>query len=1236
MESKKELITEMFNHSFNLQKFIDFIQELFKGNVRYKNNLEFSPKVKGEFKGVVKEFLELGWYKDNNRKSMVIAVVRLERENLVARSRAMQRNFVKDYFLKNGNDSALVAFYNKDSSDWRLSFIKLDYSYKEAKFEEDITPAKRFSFLLGENEKHHTAISRFLPLLNSDIQAPSINEIEEAFNIEVVTKEFFDIYCDLYLEIKKCLDGQEKFIKIARELNFKSEEFSKKLMGQIVFLYFLQKKGWLGVQANPKEISNEEVNIFLENKNYDSIDVFGKAYQLKDGKYIRNDRVINTFNNEEAVTLNNIFINTKYDANWGSGDKNFIRNLFNRAVNEGKNFYSDYLEHLFYNALNDKRGANTYFKELNCKIPFLNGGLFQPITENYDYKNYNFIIPNKIFSNKEKTKQGDIGNGILDVFDRYAFTIKEDEPLEKEVAVDPEMLGKVFENLLDVADRKKKGAYYTPREIVHYMCQESLINYLITEVQIEYKDAETLIRYGDVLADLDSSKKAFQTGEFKMPLEVRKNAKKIDLALSNVKIADPAVGSGAFPLGILNEIVRARMNLTQYMSDDINTIYRDYTNMKGRNPYDLKLQTIQRCIHAVDIERSAVDIAKLRLWLSLIVEESDFKNVKPLPNLDYNIMVGNSLLEEFEGVKLFNEKLLEEKNNSLIKEASLEQMSFFNNKKESEYLLDEIYNLQEKFFNTSEKEEKIQLKDEIDKLEWTLIEKAIKENEKEELLPKIKEFKRTNTKPYFLWKLNFAKVFREKGGFDIVIGNPPYVGEKGNKEIFRPIADSEFGKRFYQGKMDLFYFFFHKGIDIAKKNGLIFFITTNYYITADSAIKLRKDFKERCNILKLINFDELKIFENALGQHNMITMLSKSYNNTCRCDCYISKKTGFADANTLRGILLKQDKETEYLTKNQDELFDTDKLYIRLNNSNVKDSLYNNIINKIRSNSWLLGDFCYINTGVNTGCDFVTRSNYEQAYGTFDKNIGIRLGDGIFVITQDELNSLDLNEEEKSIIYKFYKNSDIGQYVCPIKWEGKYLIYITKDTDINIYPNIKKHLCKYRKFLELKREYQEGKLPWYSLHWAREKEVFTSSNKIVLPYRSKQNTFALSNDEFFGSKDILYIRSRESNISIKYILALLNSKLYFYWLWNEGKRKGNILELYVTPISEIPIKMLNQNLQNNLVELIDIILINIQNIDETDYYISKIDSLIYEYYNLSEEEISFVESFFKNKRLDFK
>jgi len=187
----------------------------------------------------------------------------------------------------------------------------------------------------------------------------------------------------------------------------------------------------------------------------------------------------------------------------------------------------------------------------------------------------------------------------------------------------------------------------------------------------------------------------------------------------------------------------------------------------------------------------------------------------------------------------------------------------------------------------------------------------------------------------------------------------------------------------------------------------------------------------------------------------------------------------------------------------------------------------------------------------------------------------IKLKSGIFVLSEEEYQKI---KPENELIYKCYKSSDIEKYSSK-KWQNLYVIWTNKDTDIEKYPNIKNHLTKYRKFLELKREFQTGQLPWFSQHWAREYDVFTNTDKIVLPYRSKSNIFSYSNDDYFGSKDILYLRQRDKNFNIKYLLALLNSKLYYTWLYYKGKRKGETLELYVTPISQVPIKNISKEEQ---------------------------------------------------------
>ena len=353
-------------------------------------------------------------------------VVHLANESKLERARTAIRNFVADHLKTRGEkEAALVAFVSPTERQWRFSYVKMEYAAVETEagrvgVETRLTPARRYSYIVGEGESCHTAQSRFLALLQDTENYPTLGQLEEAFSVETVTKEFFNQYAALFGDIEAALQKlAAKDPVIGKEFkakNVSTVDFAKKLMGQIVFLYFLQKKGWLGV-ANGQE--------------------------------------------------------------WGTGPHDFLRRLARGDFGAYDNFFNDVLEPLFYNTLATDRGHEAWCNRFKCRIPFLNGGLFEPLGD-YDWRNTDIILPNKLFTNTERNDAGDMGTGVLDVFDRYNFTVNEAEPLEKEVAIDPEMLGKVFENLIEENRRKGLGSFYTPREIVHYMCQESLINYLDT------------------------------------------------------------------------------------------------------------------------------------------------------------------------------------------------------------------------------------------------------------------------------------------------------------------------------------------------------------------------------------------------------------------------------------------------------------------------------------------------------------------------------------------------------------------------------------------------------------------------------------------------------------------------------------------------------------------------------------------------------------------------------------
>jgi predicted RNA methylase len=470
------------------------------------------------------------------------------------------------------------------------------------------------------------------------------------------------------------------------------------------------------------------------------------------------------------------------------------------------------------------------FTEIRSKIPFLNGGLFDPIN-NYDWVHADILLPNTLFSNKEKTIEGDIGTGILDVFDRYNFTVKEDEPLDKEVAVDPEMLGKVFENLLEVKDRKSKGTYYTPREIVHYMCQESLINYLDTAIntgevglvgekpvnlklfgtpaiqqralktsgytnRVPREDIEALVRRGELAIEHDthveSKGKETRDYSYKIPPGIRLNADLIDDALAKVRVCDPAIGSGAFPVGLMMEIVRTRNTLTTYMPDKT-----------GRTNYHFKRHAIQNCLYGVDIDPGAVEIAKLRLWLSLVVDEEDIKQIQPLPNLDYKILCSNSLQSV---------------------EKNLFNIELFN----------DLERLKPLYFNETNAKKKQEFRKQIDQL--------------------IKKL--TNNNESFDFEVYFSEVFHEKGGFDIVIANPPYIsyGLRGVQKMSE--ADKDFLKYAFpdsaEYKISLYAIFIDKAIQLSGSKGIQTLIVPDSFLMGRYFSKIRNLILRKNDILELL------------------------------------------------------------------------------------------------------------------------------------------------------------------------------------------------------------------------------------------------------------------------------------------------------------------------------------------------------------------------------------------------
>lgn len=850
---------------------------------------------------------QIGIIKLDDGKQLAIFTVEVADNISIVRNRQGLREIAAKHIDQNIIHGSLAFFYNKKQADYRFSFIakEANIDLETGELIKGETKPKRYTYLLGANEACTTPAKRILVLADKKEKgAVDIQNLKEVFSVEALNRDFFKTYKAHYEKFWKHLADEEnpyriKLIDAEKEDKVKQEkpirDFAKKLLGRIVFLHFLQKKGWMGV---PSELR------------------------------ITNDGITN-------------------DSDWVNGDANFMQNLFAYCPAK-EHFHSKFLTTLFFKTLNSKREGdlapeglihNSEFVIHNCKIPYLNGGLFEPEKNKATLE---IDFPANYF--KE----------LLDFFEQYNFTIDENSPDDHEVGIDPEMLGHIFENLLE--DNRDKGAFYTPKEIVQYMCKESLIQYLLNTFQ-EQKDIEAFIRFHTV-----------------SPLLAEKeNAVLLNKKLDDIKVCDPAIGSGAFPIGMLQEIFEAKRFIYPYLK----------TN-KDFKPADVKKNIIQHSIYGVDLEKGAVDIAQLRFWLSLVVDEL---NPHPLPNLDYKIMQGNSLLEKFEGIDL--SQMGKTKSDVRIAEP---ERDLFGNLKEDQMKItfsqsdttQKIQDLIKTFFTIEVSEKKNKIRAEINKLVLQHIEYnlELRENQlhrwineagntenlktagkkkydgyvsdlnklqgtKTQLL-KIQE---TDERPYFLWHLYFMDVF-EKGGFDVMIGNPPYIQlQKMGKETD---ILQEAGFETFARTGDIYCLFYEKGMDLLKKKeGVLSYITSNSWMKTKYGESLRKFFVEKSNPIKLLNFEDTQIFPSATVEVNIL--ISKKQSN--------KKET--------ESVALLQDS----VNKSIQSYFEENKILLdNLNNSEwiILSKSDFEIKRKIEGNNKTIGDLDYnINIGINTGLNEV-------------------------------------------------------------------------------------------------------------------------------------------------------------------------------------------------------------------------------------------------------------------------
>ncbi|MFA5454235.1 MAG: TaqI-like C-terminal specificity domain-containing protein [Sulfurimonas sp.] len=1076
-------LKQFLQSAFNKQSFIQFISERFYGFASNLKENEYLGKVKLDDKS------EIGFF-----------VFEVKENKDIANSRVGFHKELKTYADEHMLDGAIGAFYHPLQHIWRLSFIRFSYDETHKK---ETTSQKRFTFLLG-NEKIKTALEQL-----KNLKYPKISELEKAFSVESVTKEF---YKGLVKEYNNLLD---KYMTYPTQNDNDKKEFAIRLIGRILFIKFLNKKALI------------------------PDDIFSTCQE----------------------------------------------------------YYHEKLEPLFFEQLNTQKSERK--KEFaNDSIPFLNGGLFEPL--HLDYYEYSGVSSKYI--NMLKVDDN-FFTELYEHLNQFNFTIDENSIEDSDLSIDPEMLGRIFENLLAEINpetsqnaRKSTGSYYTPREIVEYMVNSSLLEHIKTKTDMDEEVLKTIIfKNQEPSHDYDKTK--------------------ILSAIFELKILDPACGSGAFPMGLLQKIVKILELIDEDATIWFNLQSKEFKDAhKNRNKnYIRKLSIIKNTIYGIDIQPIAIEISKLRFFLSLVVDEDG--EPEPLPNLEFKFVCANSLLPK-------------PKNNQL---ATLEYFM----------LEGDLLNLKNEYFEASGERKK-----EIKKEYMQTQKKMFEEEEATNLLSAL-ENKLTDYNPFDpLSVAGFFDsdfMFNIKDGFDIVIGNPPYIGEKGSKNLFDTLRHL----KHYERKMDIFYFFFHTGLDNLKNGGILSLITTNYYITATGAVKVRNDFKERSTILNLINFNELKIFESALGQHNLITTLQKGKFDKPAHTSIVNAK-GYLGTEVLQSIVEGKNKDTNYYQIPQEKLFNGGNIQLTIGG-------IDNVLDKIKIASNELGLLFDINSGVETGADKVTANIVKKYKGKkfYDNNNSFEydIGKGIYILSQQELDALKLQPNEYNLIKRWYKSSDIDKYSYKIN-NNESLIYIDSKININQYPNIYKHLSYFRHLLNSREQANNDENNWFWIRGSK-RQFFERKKYIICKYRAYQNIFAYSDGDFYSSRDVYYVtyKQKRTNLDLKFILAILNSKLIYKWLYYRGKRKGEMLELYQEPLSKIPIiKDISLDAQNIFILIVDyIIFLKQQEFNQNDdlkfakdrlmvsFFERLIDCMVYELYfadELHKENKYFIEPLQKESLID--
>lgn len=1191
-EEKISAIQHILKAEYNSTRWKTFLSELFTSSNFFSSPTELL----GINESVASKAQHIGNIKVNNKNgiSSTIAVyeVKLAENVVLERNRVGLRNLLKPYWKQ--QEAAFIVYYHPQAKSWRFSYVSELGEFTDTGYVTSSTEPKRYTYVLGENESCRTAAIQFSKLQDKASNA-TLDDIKEAFSVEKMSKDFFDTYKDHYQDFVQFLTGKrlekvsgkwEEVVKHAPNTQlitiFNNNEkdvrdFCKKLLGRIVFLYFIQKKGWLGVPLHDK---------------------------------------------------------------WGNGKPDFISRLLANCRNPSI-FYSEYLSKLFFETLNQPRPDDLaeIIPGEKTRVPYLNGGLFEEDDPNQRGLRF----------------EAELFKDLFAFFDQYNFTIYEDDPNDHTVAVDPEMLGHIFENLLE--DNKDKGAFYTPKEIVHYMCQESLIEYLTTwfEGKNYHVQQDTFIsldnaqqasflsanegRTGQGVLEIaqpaQSSSKVINRSLIEKLLKkqlsdddkqaVIEHATEFNEALDKVKICDPAIGSGAFPMGLLLEIFTAKQTIHSFTHDDLTTF----------EPAKVKLNIIQNSIYGVDIERGAVDIARLRFWLSLVVDEPV---PQPLPNLDYKIVVGNSLISklgddmieiDWDVKKQVTFDMFGADETGKIKQTLTElntlQKAFFNPKSDKRALAPKIRNLKIDLLTH-------QLSLMIETRGLIVAPRKLATQSQKDFVAQTELYQQTQgwltqrsqlqtlktqsdkALDFFDWQLNFAEVLNKdvtsNVGFDIVIGNPPYLRIQGIREVDSKFADTLVSKyKSATGSFDLYVLFAEKGLQLLKDSGIQNYIMPIKWVNSAFGKGLRAVVQQHKAAYKIISFEAFQAFD--ASTYTGLQWFKKGVKQLS----YYQLDRDLAD-NEMLGHFLYSLRSKDFNQYAHDEL--DEEAWTLTDNQTKK------ILTKILEQPLKVKDvFDKFFTGLQTSKDsiyFLMQSTMSSGeVSGYSKEL-----DKIITIEAGLVKPLLKGDQ----VHRYEKLHTDNYVIFPYKLESGSAILYTEAEIKALFPKGYAYLKENESAL---RDRENGRLSldsqWFRYIYPKNLTLFDKP-KLICPDISMGGNYAFDeHGEFYDTTTLYgYIKNDDCDMSYHYLLGLLNSNLAWYFLKNVGTVLANgYFRFMPRYVNTFPIVKISIEKQLKIEVLVKKVMELKSQCQPTKNLEQQINNIVYRLYKLTFNEVKVID-----------